>query len=60
MKNRGAESSVAAQNKIALAVKVSVEIQGRYFQDVALTAEYVTDVSDHRGRASLALSEKYW
>jgi hypothetical protein len=60
MKNRDAESSVAAQNKIVLAVKVSVEVRVRYFQDVELTAEYVTDASDPRGRASLALSEKDW
>ena len=37
-----------------LVVKVSIEVRVRYFQDVELTAEYVTDVSDPRGRASLA------
>ena len=36
----------------------SVEVAVKYFDDVQLKAEYVTDVSDPRGLASLSLSEK--
>ena len=46
--------------KNVLVAEISVEVRVRYFQDVELTVEYVTDVSDPRGRASLALSEKDW
>jgi hypothetical protein len=38
-------------------VEVSVEVRVAYFQDVALTAEYVPDTLDPQGRASLSLSE---
>ncbi|MFT3721031.1 hypothetical protein [Pseudorhodoferax sp.] len=38
-------------------VEVKVEVNVGYFQDVKLTAEYVPDTLDARGRASLALSE---
>jgi hypothetical protein len=41
-----------------LVVEVSVEVRVKYFSDVELTAEYVADLSDPRGRASLVLNEK--
>jgi hypothetical protein len=39
-------------------VEVSGEVPVKYFGDVKSTAEYVRDVTDPRGRAYLALSEK--
>jgi hypothetical protein len=56
----GPTYTLEGDKKNVLVVKISVEVRVRYFQDVELTVEYVTDVSDPRGRASLALSEKDW
>jgi len=41
-----------------LVMEFSVEVAVKYFDDVQLKAECVTDVSDPRGLASLSLSEK--
>lgn len=46
------------QKNEVLVVEVSVEVRVKYFTDVELAAEYVADLSDPRGRASLALNEK--
>lgn len=45
------------KNGEVLIIEVSAEVKVEYFKDVLLTAEYVTDLSDPRGRASLSLSE---
>jgi hypothetical protein len=46
------------KNKDVLMVEVSVEVRVKYFQDVELTVDYVADLADPHGRASLALGER--
>ncbi|MDQ0611038.1 hypothetical protein QFZ83_005209 [Variovorax sp. W1I1] len=45
------------KNKDILVAEVSVQVAVAYFQDIELTANYVPDISDPHGRASLVLNE---
>ena len=56
---QGPNSKREGKNHDLLTVEVSVEVRVKYFGDVELTAEYVPDVTDPRGRAYLALSERH-
>ena len=52
------DAILVAQNEDMLVMEVSAEVRVTYFRDVVLTADYILEMSDPRGRASLSLSEK--
>lgn len=54
----GPTYKLEGKNKDMLIAEVSVEVLVAQFQDLELTAEYVPDVSDPHGRASLVLNEE--
>ncbi|MCR6480166.1 hypothetical protein NU688_28690 [Variovorax sp. ZS18.2.2] len=56
----GPTYKLEGKNKDVLVAEVSVEVAVKYFGDVELTADYVPDLSDPHGRASLELNKSDW